>query len=189
MASEVEDSTIENPNEANEVIDEIEEIVDEGTEMTTRIIDLETEDSQDDEEPPSTERPEQSKQLSLFSEDKIEVSEKTVPDADMKNLIESQEEDDEIITMKPIDIVNNNSSKLPTTLDIIEQDLRLEEPQTNKIVQAEGRENINLEDEDHSIVSSDEAFVNEILEDSNDKNDEPAIDTTEQYIEITTIFP
>ena len=107
----------------------------------------------------------------------------------MKISLTNDEEDVEITTMKPIEIVNNNSSKLPTTLDIIEQDLRLEEPQTNKIVQAEGRENINLEDEDHSIVSSDEAFVNEILEDSNDKNDESASDTTEQYIEITTIFP
>ena len=101
MAPVVEDSTIENPVEVNEVIDEIEEIVDNDTELTTRIIDLETEieedsqDDDDDEESTSTERPEQSKQLSLFSEGKImEVSEiKTVPDADLKNLIESQDED------------------------------------------------------------------------------------------------
>ena len=103
------------------------------------------------------------------------------------------EEDVEITTMKPVIEIVTNSSKLPKSIEIIVQDVRLEEElQTNEIVQAEGKQNINLEDEDHSIVSNDEAFVNEILEDNTypDKNEEkPVVDTTEQYIEITTILP
>ena len=215
---------IDNLEEVMEVeVDEIEEILDDDTETENdAIIELAPEleaastdqpeaidnaevevDEIDDEEEslPSTEKPEQPKQLSFFSEnDKMEeVSDKIVPDSDLKDLIPRQdndvivEEDVEITTMKPVIEIVTNSSKLPKSIEIIVQDVRLEEElQTNEIVQAEGKQNINLEDEDHSIVSNDEAFVNEILEDNTnpDKNEEkPVVDTTEQYIEITTIIP
>ena len=215
---------IDNLEEVMEVeVDEIEEILDDDTETEIDAIiemapepeesstdqpeaidnaEVEVDEIDDEEESlPSTEKPEQPKQLSFFSEnDKMEeVSDKIVPDSDLKDLIPRQdndvivEEDVEITTMKPVIEIVTNSSKLPKSIEIIVQDVRLEEElQTNEIVQAEGKQNINLEDEDHSIVSNDEAFVNEILEDNTnpDKNEEkPVVDTTEQYIEITTILP
>ena len=223
-ASTDQPEAIVNPEEVTEVeVDEIEEILDDDTETEIDAIiemapepeesstdqpeaidnaEVEVEEIDDEEESlPSTEKPEQPKQLSFFSEnDKMEeVSDKIVPDSDLKDLIPRQdndvivEEDVEITTMKPVIEIVTNSSKLPKSIEIIVQDVRLEEElQTNEIVQAEGKQNINLEDEDHSIVSNDEAFVNEILEDNTnaDKIEEkPVVDTTEQYIEITTILP
>ena len=223
-ASTDQPEAIVNPEEVTEVeVDEIEEILDDDTETEIDAIiemapepeesstdqpeaidnaEVEVDEIDDEEESlPSTEKPEQPKQLSFFSEnDKMEeVSDKIVPDSDLKDLIPRQdndvivEEDVEITTMKPVIEIVTNSSKLPKSIEIIVQDVRLEEElQTNEIVQAEGKQNINLEDEDHSIVSNDEAFVNEILEGNTnpDKNEEkPVVDTTEQYIEITTILP
>ena len=223
-ASTDQPEAIVNPEEVTELeVDEIEEILDDDTETEIDAIiemapepeesstdqpeaidnaEVEVDEIDDEEESlPSTEKPEQPKQLSFFSEnDKMEeVSDKIVPDSDLKDLIPRQdndvivEEDVEITTMKPVIEIVTNSSKLPKSIEIIVQDVRLEEElQTNEIVQAEGKQNINLEDEDHSIVSNDEAFVNEILEDNTnpDKNEEkPVVDTTEQYIEITTILP
>ena len=223
-ASTDQPEAIVNPEEVTEVeVDEVEEILNDDTETEIDAIiemapepeesstdqpeaidnaEVEVDEIDDEEESlPSTEKPEQPKQLSFFSEnDKMEeVSDKIVPDSDLKDLIPRQdndvivEEDVEITTMKPVIEIVTNSSKLPKSIEIIVQDVRLEEElQTNEIVQAEGKQNINLEDEDHSIVSNDEAFVNEILEDNTnpDKNEEkPVVDTTEQYIEITTILP
>ena len=223
-ASTDQPEAIVNPEEVTEVeVDEVEEILNDDTETEIDAIiemapepeesstdqpeaidnaEVEVDEIDDEEESlPSTEKPEQPKQLSFFSEnDKMEeVSDNIVPDSDLKDLIPRQdndvivEEDVEITTMKPVIEIVTNSSKLPKSIEIIVQDVRLEEElQTNEIVQAEGKQNINLEDEDHSIVSNDEAFVNEILEDNTnaDKNEEkPVVDTTEQYIEITTIIP
>ena len=197
-ASTDQPEAIVNPEEVTKVeVDEIEEILDDDTETEIDAIiemapepeesstdqpeaidnaEVEVEEIDDEEESlPSTEKPEQPKQLSFFSEnDKMEeVSDIVVPDSDSKDLIPRQdndvivEEDVEITTMKPVIEIVTNSSKLPKSIEIIVQDVRLEEElQTNEIVQAEGKQNINLEDEDHSIVSNDEAFVNEILEDN-----------------------